>query len=172
LAFSGDKVKIKRAENIIKLCEMAKKRLAEKGIEEPASANRKLALSILAAAADENSEDLQVLWARLLAAAMNPDQSKQGRLGFTDALKGLDPLDARVLVWLHKHGGRTDVDTQNKMAGELGVSRPEGAAFDQDFPHVPVKISRPQMLGKQAAVDMPLEKAGVVGKQAKQHRTR
>jgi Abortive infection alpha len=40
------------------------------------------------------------LWARLLAAALNPDQSKQGRLGFTDALKQLDPLDARVLVWM------------------------------------------------------------------------
>jgi hypothetical protein len=35
----GDKVKVKRRENIIKLCEKAKKRLADQGIEEPACAN-------------------------------------------------------------------------------------------------------------------------------------
>jgi len=68
----GDKIKVKREENIIKLCAKAKKRLAEQGIEEPAPANPKLALPILAAAADENSDELQDLWARLLAATMNP----------------------------------------------------------------------------------------------------
>jgi hypothetical protein len=121
----GDKVKIRRVENIFKLWDEAKERLAEQGIEEPAPANLKLALPILAAAADENNEDLQDLWARLLAAAMNPDPSKQGRLGFTDALKQLDPLDAKVLIWMHEHAGRTDMGTQNTMAGELGVSRDE-----------------------------------------------
>ncbi len=119
----GDKVKIKRVENFIKLWDKAKKRLTDQGIEEPAPANPKLVLPILAAAADENREDLQDLWARLLAAAMNPDQSKQGRLRFTDALKQLDPLDARVLIWLHGHAGRTDTDSQNTMARELRVSR-------------------------------------------------
>jgi hypothetical protein len=36
----GDKIKIKREENIIKLCAKAKKRLAEQGIEEPALRTR------------------------------------------------------------------------------------------------------------------------------------
>lgn len=68
----GDRVKINRKENFIRLWHKAKKRLADQGIEEPAPANPKLALPILIAAADENNEELQDLWARLLAAAMNP----------------------------------------------------------------------------------------------------
>ena len=51
----GDEIKVKREENIIKLCAKAKKRLAEQGIEEPAPANPKLAVPILAAAADEQA---------------------------------------------------------------------------------------------------------------------
>jgi len=121
----GDKIKVKREENIIKLCAKAKKRLAEQGIEEPAPANPKLALPILAAAADENSDELQDLWARLLAATMNPNSSKQGRLGFTHALKRLDPLDAPVLDWLREHGGGADLGARNKIAQDLGVSRDE-----------------------------------------------
>ena len=117
----GDKIKIKREENIIKLCAKAKKRLAEQGIEEPAHANPKLALPILAPTAGENSDELQELWARLLAATMNPNSLKQGRLGFTDALKRLDPLDAPVLDWLCEHGGGADLGARNKIAQDLGV---------------------------------------------------
>jgi DNA-binding MarR family transcriptional regulator len=122
---AGDKVKVRRAERLAKLWDEAKKRLADQGIGEPTPANPKLVLPILAAAADENNEELQDLWARLLAAAMNPDQSKQGRLRFTDALKKLDPLDARVLIWMHGHGDSTNMGKQNKMSEELGVSRDE-----------------------------------------------
>jgi Abortive infection alpha len=121
----GDKVKAWRAERLAKLWIEAKKRLAEKGIEEPAPANPKMVLPILAAAADENSDELQDLWARLLAAAMNPDQSKRGRLGFIDALKRLDPQDANVLIWLRGKGGGPFVPTRNKIVEELGGSRDE-----------------------------------------------
>jgi Abortive infection alpha len=121
----GDKVKAWRAERLAKLWIEAKKHLAEQGFEEPAPANPKVVLPILAAAADENSDELQDLWARLLAAAMNPNRSRQARLGFTDALKKLDPLDAVVLVWLRDHGGGTNMSDRNKIAEELGVSRDE-----------------------------------------------
>lgn len=127
----GDKVKVWRAERLAKAWERAKKRLAEQGITEPASPGLKLALPILAAAADENHEELQELWARLLAASMHPEQSKLVRLGFAEALRKLDPLDARVMVWMRQHGGavsNTGIDqrtSRNNVAADLGVSRDE-----------------------------------------------
>jgi len=117
----GDKVKVKRAENLFRLWGKAKTRLGEQGIEDPGPVNRKLAIPILAAAVDENSDELQDLWARLLAAAMNPDQSKQGRLGFIGALKTLDPLDASVLKRL-RNCGQLPIERRDAMVEGLGVS--------------------------------------------------
>jgi Abortive infection alpha len=117
----GDKLKVQRVENLFRIWEKAKERLSEQGIEVPGPVNRKLALPILAAAADENSDELQDLWARLLAAAMNPDQSKQGRLGFIDALKTLDPLDARVLKRFRNYG-TLKIEGRDEIAEGLGVS--------------------------------------------------
>jgi hypothetical protein len=63
--------------HFVKIWNKAKTRLAEQGIEEPAPPNPNVALPILAAAADETNDELQDLWARLLAAAMNPNRLKQ-----------------------------------------------------------------------------------------------
>jgi hypothetical protein len=67
-------------------------------ITDPEPPSLKLALPILAAAADESHEELQDLWARLLAAAMSPKKSKLIRLRFVEVLKKLDPPDALVLA--------------------------------------------------------------------------
>jgi Abortive infection alpha len=121
----GDKVRAWRLEHMVKLLKKAKKLLDEQGVKEPISPNPKVTLPILNAAADENSEELQDLWARLLAAAMNPTRSKQVRIGFAEALRKLDPLDALVLKWMSLHGNIVDAATKNRAAEELGVTRDE-----------------------------------------------
>ena len=121
----GDRVKAWRAKRIVKLWEDVKKRLGEQEITEPELPNPKIALPILAAAADENREELQDLWARLLAAAMHPAQAKQVRLGFAEALQKLDPLDALIMRWMRQHGGSADMGYRNKMAEKLNVTRDE-----------------------------------------------
>ena len=81
----GDRVRAWRAERLAKLWNKTKERRLEQGITEPDSSNLKLALPILSAAVDENSEELQDLPARLLAAAMNPSRSKEVRIRFAES---------------------------------------------------------------------------------------
>ena len=121
----GDKVKVRRAERLAELWQKAQKRLREQGVTEPESPGLNLALPILVAAADENREELQDLWARLLTASMNPNRSKLVRLGFAGALQKLDPLDARTLVWMRQHGGSAEGGNRNTMAIELECIRDE-----------------------------------------------
>jgi hypothetical protein len=122
---AGDQIKAWRAERLAKLWREVKKRLKAQGVEQPEAPNPKLALPILAAAADETNEELQDLWERLLAAAMNPNRAKQVRLGFVEALRKLDPLDALVMMWMSRNGGGVTMEGRNKAAKDLNVSRDE-----------------------------------------------
>ena len=81
----------------------------------------------MAAAADENREDLQDIWAGLLAAAMNPSRSNQVPLAFSGALQKLDPLDARVMTFLYARTGRINAanDERALVARDMNVSRDE-----------------------------------------------
>lgn len=65
-----------------------------------------IALPLFEAAADENREELQDLWARLLAAAMDPARSGQVRREFIEAVKQPEPIDALVLMELSKNEPR------------------------------------------------------------------
>jgi len=121
---AGDRVKAWRAERLAKLWHRVKKRLEAQGIEEPEQPSPKLALPILAAAADENSEELQNLWERLLAAAMNPDRAKRVRLRFVEAARRLDPVDALVFEWIAPRN-RVEAARRTDIAQALNVSRDE-----------------------------------------------
>jgi hypothetical protein len=75
--------------------------------QEPVSLS--ITLPLLRAAADESRDDLQDLWARLLAAAADPSRTRSFRLAFIDAAKKMDPLDAGVLQAIHgQRGGASD----------------------------------------------------------------
>jgi hypothetical protein len=121
---AGDRVKAWRAERLGKLWDRTKKRLKAQGIEEPEQPSPKLALPILAAAADENSEELQNLWERLLAAAMNPDRAKRVRLRFVEAARRLDPVDALVFEKIAPRE-RVEAARRGEIAQALNVSRDE-----------------------------------------------
>jgi hypothetical protein len=120
---AGDQVKVWRAERLAKFWAGVKERLKAQRIEEPPPPNPKLALPILAAVADETNDELRDLWERLLAAAMNPDRTKHVRLGFIDALRKMDPLDALVMRWLSQHGGGAHEASKDTIAADLRVSR-------------------------------------------------
>jgi hypothetical protein len=59
-------------------------------------------LPILAAAADENREELQDLWERLLAAAMDPNRQRFVRQSLISTVSQMDPYD--VLVFREVYG--------------------------------------------------------------------
>ena len=92
----GDYLKVRRAENIVRITEKAKKRLADRAVEN-ADAPPSLAIPILIAAGDESRDELQDLWAALLASAADPSRNREFRIQFIEAVKGMDPVDAVVL---------------------------------------------------------------------------
>ena len=110
----GNWLKVRRAENLIRTVKKAQERLKRDGIEaEPASLS--IGLPILQAAADESREELQDIWARLLAAAADPARAKSFRIAFVEAAKIMDPLDAAVLQALHANGGRLTPEVRGSI---------------------------------------------------------
>jgi hypothetical protein len=101
--------------------------LADDGILQPEPPPLKLALPILAAAADESREELQDLWSRLLAAAMNPNRQSSFRQAFIETLKAMDPLDSRVFQSIMKQGSRwpENVTGLDQISQQLHVGQDE-----------------------------------------------
>jgi hypothetical protein len=122
--FGGDRLRVRRAENLVKLFEKARQRLADWNVTAPIPASLSVALPILQGAADEDREELVDLWARLLANAMNPNLNSV-RQSFIDAVKKMDPLDAVVVRHLHEanimlvHLSGEGSSTQDKGSDEI-----------------------------------------------------
>jgi hypothetical protein len=121
----ADWLKIRRAENIVKLMQGSAERLKAWGIKNPESASLAIALPILRGAADESREQLQDLWARLLASAMDPSRATRVRRAFIDAVSKMDPLDAVVLSGLQDGGGQANRTQINQLAEKLNVQPDE-----------------------------------------------
>lgn len=92
-----DPLKHIRIRNAEKLKEKTEKILHERGIEQAQLASPTLAIPLMQAACDESREELQEIWAQLLATAMDPARANTVRKSFIDTVKQMDPLDALVL---------------------------------------------------------------------------
>jgi Abortive infection alpha len=101
----GDQVKAKRIERIEMLWRQTRERLGDRGVADPEAPSLKYAIPILQAAADEENEELEDLWSRLLAAAMDPSRRDAMRQSFIQAVKQMDPMDALVLKAVREAGG-------------------------------------------------------------------
>jgi hypothetical protein len=117
----GDWLKVRRAENLYRTINKAHERLKKEGIK-PEAASLSIGLPILAAAADESRDELQELWASLLAAAADPARSAFFRIAFIEVIKKMDPLDAAVLKAAQAAGGRIIKETRNSIAAELKIT--------------------------------------------------
>jgi hypothetical protein len=122
----GDFVRAKRVERQGKLWQKTRKRLQDRGIADPEPPSLKYAIPILEAAADEESEELQDLWSRLLSAAMDPNRRDAMRQSFIRVVKQMDPTDARVLEVIRGHGDTTwNTNGRDVIAGLLKCSTDE-----------------------------------------------
>jgi hypothetical protein len=99
--------------------------LRKRGVTEPlADVSPSVAVPLIEAAVDETREGLKELWARLLAAAMDPARSQLVRQTFITALKAMDPLDPRILqqIWQKMPAGAMN---ENDLSNALSVARDE-----------------------------------------------
>jgi hypothetical protein len=122
----GDWLRVRRAENLVRLFEKARQRLGDRNGQDPIAASLSIALPILRGAADEDREELVDLWARLLANAMDPHLNSV-RQSFIEAVKRMDPVDAVVLR--HLHEARIDFVYSSSATG-LDSTLARGTAYN------------------------------------------
>jgi len=121
----GDYLKVRRAENLSKVFAKAKMRLEQSGIEKAMPPSLSLLLPIVAAAADEDRDELQDIWAGLLATAADPKRTKAFRLKFIEIARKLDPLDAGVLREILQVGGQTGEAMRGSAIAKFGITADE-----------------------------------------------
>lgn len=111
----GDWLRFRRIENIAKLMDLTKQRLEAWKVEPQHPATLSLTLPILRAAADESREDLQDLWARLLAATIDPSKGNLVRRQYIEVISKMDPPDAVLLKHLKHRKIEETFDLERKM---------------------------------------------------------
>jgi hypothetical protein len=119
----GDWVKHKRARRWAELSAETDKILRERGVENRDEISPSLAIPLIAAALNEDRDELKQLWAKLLAAAMDPQRAKSFRQAFIGVAKKLDPMDATILQAANDRGGVINGTTRNDLAGTFRMSR-------------------------------------------------
>ncbi len=135
----------------------ARERPEARGVKDPSPADLAVALPILHAAADESRDELQDLYARLLAAAMDPNRASQVRRSLVEFVNQLDPMDASVLHRLvidPPAAGAGTGDLAEGVARALGVSREEAFFSLERLHHLgalsenPSSFPRPRVASK------------------------
>jgi hypothetical protein len=124
----GDRVKARRIEKATILWEKTQERLRDWRVQEPEPPSLKFAIPILEAAVDEENEGLQDLWARLLAAAMDPARRDEMRQAFVETVKLIHPMDVLVLEAIRKNS-----DSQWRPSGAQVVAASLSYSHDQVF---------------------------------------
>jgi Abortive infection alpha len=124
----GDWLIHKRTRRWSELQDETRRILDQRNVKEPdADISPSIAIPLIEAALDEDREGLKELWAKLLAAAMDPTRKGQVRLAFIPTLKKMDPLDARVLEAMVSRfpGGFPSGNGRQTLSGLLEVSQDE-----------------------------------------------
>jgi hypothetical protein len=125
----GDWVAHKRARRWAELCADTERILRERGVENRENVSPSVAIPLIAGAINEDRDVLKQLWAKLLAAAMDPNREKLVTPSLIELLKQMDPTDALVLDQLVTSREGLPTVPGNDLAESLGkkldVSRDE-----------------------------------------------
>jgi len=92
-----DKLRFIRWKRMVQMADEVNKILEEKKVEDTRAVPPKIALPIFEESSLEDDPNLQYLWNHLLANAMNPDFNDEIRYGFTEMIKNITGIEARIL---------------------------------------------------------------------------
>lgn len=119
----GDSVKMRRTKRLVKGLAKTKRMLAEAGFD-PQAVPDKLLLPIFDGMSVEDDENLQDMWAALLANAASPENADKVRPGFIATLKQMSPDEAGALDWIYDHllpNGTTKLSVQ-ELSNDIAIS--------------------------------------------------
>jgi hypothetical protein len=116
----GDRVEAARHRRLDEITRKTRKILRDRNLSEAAEVAEQIAIPLLEAAQGEPREEMQDLWARLLANAMDPSRKDNVRPEFIRALKNLQPVDALVLKSFTEFG-KQDLMDANTVANSLNL---------------------------------------------------
>lgn len=115
----GDHIHAARHRRLDAITRKTKQILKSRDLSEASEVAEQIAIPLLEAAQGEPREEMQDLWARLLANAMDPNRRDDVRPEFIQTLKGLHPVDALALEWLgsNKKVGWSHLNTISEATG-------------------------------------------------------
>jgi hypothetical protein len=92
----GDRVSAARDRRLDEIARKTRKILKDREVAEQQELPEDIAIPLLEAAQGESREELQELWARLLANAMDPKRSNNVRAQFIETVRKFEPVDAGI----------------------------------------------------------------------------
>lgn len=98
----GDSLKFLRWERQLRYVDRYNKILEERGIVHFKAVPPKFALPMISQASLEENDELQDLWARLTANAMDPNFKLELRYAYIEIIKSLNPLDVKMLGFFYE----------------------------------------------------------------------
>jgi hypothetical protein len=120
----GDRIEAWRERNLDALARRTKQILKQRNLAETAPLSESIAIPLLEAAQGDPRQEMQDLWATLLANAMDPARREEVRQEFITTLKAFHPTDAVVLKRLNEAFPQR-VDPHELMGTDLRQSTVE-----------------------------------------------
>jgi len=118
----GDYLGEVRVRNRFRMAQRTDEILAARQVKETAAVSPLLAIPLLSAAGDESNPELQDLWARLLANAMDPARAGDLRIEYIETIKRFHPRDALILLRIADAHGSIKPDTTRFFVGHLHLT--------------------------------------------------
>jgi hypothetical protein len=113
---------VEKTHSLIDICKATSEVLQKRGIHDPnlcREMSAKMGYVFIPPASLETDPDLQKLWAKLLANALDPNfEESKIRMAFIDIIKSLEPLEARLLQYCSQNNKREFEHSDFLMAPE------------------------------------------------------
>lgn len=97
----GDKLKFIRWQRQLRMADEVYKILRQRGVDKTRPIPPKFAISMLEQASLEEQDELQDIWCNLIANSLDPNFNSEIRYAFIEIIKGLTPLDSKILYFVY-----------------------------------------------------------------------
>jgi hypothetical protein len=114
-----DRLKVARLKKWDQMADEIDEILSRRGISDTRPVSPKLGIPLLENAGIEDEPEIQKLWTNLLANAMDPSFLEEVRIAYVEIIKGMSPLDAKLLLSMYN-----SLNVADRSKVDVATSRP------------------------------------------------